>query len=351
MIRTRRFPFGGLGLACVASLASLLGAELFLRAIEYPFPGESTLTDDPLARFDVDLGWAYRPDLSKIGRAGDSQKWVKYFFDARGIRVGEPGHQTDTGAPSLLFIGGSFTMGQGVDYEESFVGRLDGLPGLGQQAVNLGVQAYGTDQALLSLERSLRDFRDVAAVVYTYIDAHDIRNSNYDRRLLIPTARFVGTKPLFALDGGRRPVLELRPRRYEDYAFSRLWSAYRIALPPPRSSELTRALVLEMQRVSNAQGARFVVVSWPWAFVDTVRSARSMASLCRRDPIFDGLGVDVIDTAAGAPQSWFRMKVSGDAHPNAKAHSRVSGLILRWLRDGKQRPREAVREGFRGGTR
>ena len=59
--------------------------------------------------------------------------------------------------------------------------------------VNLGVQAYGTDQALLRLKRYFDGF-NVAVVIYTYFSDHVKRNENRDRRLLVPAGKFMQCK-------------------------------------------------------------------------------------------------------------------------------------------------------------
>ena len=78
------------------------------------------------------------------------------------------------------------------------MGNFDTLEEVPYQVVNLGVQGYGSDQALLALKKHLPKF-NAKIVVYTFIENHILRNGNYDRRMLVPTARFLGTKPQFIL--------------------------------------------------------------------------------------------------------------------------------------------------------
>ena len=79
----------------------------------------------------------------------------------------------------MLFVGGSFTMGHGVQYEDTFVGQVEAMPQFPYQAVNLGVQGFGTDQSLLLLKRHFNKFNTIA-VVYTFIEDHIVRNANYE---------------------------------------------------------------------------------------------------------------------------------------------------------------------------
>ena len=68
-------------------------------------------------------------------------------------------------------------MGHDLSYEESFVGKFEALQEVPYQIVNLGVQGYGSDQALLTLKRYLPKFQ-TKVVVYTFIEDHILRNGN-----------------------------------------------------------------------------------------------------------------------------------------------------------------------------
>jgi len=128
----------------------------------------------------------------------------------------------------------------------------------------LGVEAYGTDQAWLRLQKYMYDFKTVA-VVYTMIPTHVNRNMNYDRRLLFPGIRMEGTKPLFGLRRDGSVYLKRSPVRLEDYSCMRLWAlVQRFWLrwgPQPRL-ELSGALINAMGQEVEAAGAAFIVVYW-----------------------------------------------------------------------------------------
>ena len=313
------------GIALSLSLgASALAAELALRALGLPFRVEKTPSEYALARFDPERGWTYVPDRSHVQRFGADAREISLHFDARGLRVPAPEATRDPGRPSLLLVGCSYAMGHGVSYQESLAGRLEAAPEFPLQVVNLGVQAYGTDQALLALRRGLDEF-DARAVVYPFICDHIARNSNADRRILRPTRRFLGTKPRFALDAEGRPYLDEPAHTYTAQWESRIWNLLQIRLAgwgPPPSLELTRALVREMKRETEAHGARLVVVQWEMS---------DPPPYCGEHPL-DGLDVDVIDASHGAPPDWRDWKIPGDGHPDARAHARVSALVREELR-------------------
>ena len=174
----------------IFSLAFILVEGVF-RLVGIPYKVTYIPDENSFARFDPELGWSYTPNTSTIHSADYIKKPV--HFEEHGIRVSNDDFKFNDAHPSILFIGGSFTMGHGLSYDESFVGKFEALQETPYQIVNLGVQGYGSDQTLLALKRYLPRFK-TKIVVYTFIEDHILRNGNYDRRLIIPTARFLGTK-------------------------------------------------------------------------------------------------------------------------------------------------------------
>lgn len=301
------------------AIAALM-AEGILRWAHIPYQQRLVPTENAIAEFDSALGWSYKPGISKKIRYGVNERWV--HIDGNRIRVPGPGHRLSRTQPSILFVGCSYTMGHGVSWEESFPGQFAALVGERLQVVNLGVQGYGTDQALLALERYLPSF-NAKVVVYTFLEDHIIRNGNRDRRMLCPECVFLGTKPQFEIGADGRPRLFKRPALYQDIVTSYLLDAIimrgggLLGQFPPRPLSLTRALIREMSDVSARQGARFVVVNWRW----------------REDGFtgIDDLEVPVIDTMQDAPAGWSAMLIPSDAHPDPTAHRHVALSILRYL--------------------
>ncbi len=189
---------------------TLAMVELGLRMAHYPFRGTWTPSETAMARYDAELGWAYVPGRRVTQRYGTDPRPVTATFDSLGIRVERADHVWRARDPSVLFIGDSFTMGHGVGADEAFPARVEAFLGKRIQAVNLGVEGYGTDQALLSLRRYIDRFQ-TRAVVYTFIADHVWRNDNYDRRVYYPDGNWPGSKPLFGLRGDGGVVLRKPP--------------------------------------------------------------------------------------------------------------------------------------------
>jgi hypothetical protein len=296
---------------------TLAMAELGLRLAHYPFRGTWTPSETAMARYDPELGWAYVPGRRVTQRYGTDPRLVSATFDSLGIRVERADHVWRARDPSVLFIGDSFTMGHGVGANEAFPARVEAFLGNRIQAVNLGVEGYGTDQALLSLQRYIDRFQ-TRAVVYTFIADHVWRNDNYDRRVYYPDGNWPGSKPLFGLRADSGVVLRKPAVPVAQLGGLHLVQAARVAWTrwgPRPDSRLTAALVREMDRYCKAKGVRLLVVYWSFA-----QGGTHLAML--RDT-----GAEVLDLTAGAPPDWGTWVIPGDYHPTPRAHDRAARLI------------------------
>ena len=322
--RQALFAAGTLLLAVVA-FAGL--AEIGLRLFQIPFRLGWTPAEYRISRFDPDLGWSYLPNLSTVERFGSAGRPVAIYTDATGNRVPAPDTRPNPAAPTALFVGCSYTFGHGLPFEETFVGRLASIPGLPLQVVNLGVQGYGTDQSLLSLEQVLPKF-NTKVVIYTFLLDHVKRNDNADRRFIFPKARFPGTKPRFAVgsDGALRQVS--RPLSYDQVPDCHLCDLVQLfwnRWGPEPSVGLTRALVKAMKDYVESKGAVFVLVLWT--------NPHRMPSDQLAEALFPGLHANVVDVGAGAPASFPQWMIPGETHPDARAHAFVAQRIAAKLQE------------------
>jgi hypothetical protein len=317
-----------------ASIASLLAivavlavSEIGLRLFHYPFRLGWTPMEYRISRFDPVLGWSYVPNLSTVQRFGSAGREVAIRFDEMGTRIAEHGTRLDPAKPTILFAGCSYTFGHGLPFEETFVGRLAAMPGFPLQAVNLGVQGYGTDQSLLSLRQALPRY-NTKVVVYTFLLDHVKRNDNADRRFIFPKARFPGTKPRFAVgrDGTLRQVSEAH--RYDDVLDCHvcdLWGLFWARFGPEPSMDLTRALVREMKEYVESKGATFVLVLWT--------NPHRLEAGRLSEALFPGTNLNVVDAGAGAPPAFAQWMIPGETHPDARAHAYVAEKIAGKLRE------------------
>jgi len=306
------------GLGVVAVALTLVGTEVTFRVLGIPFKVVALASETMLAQFDSTLGWVYIPNSSQTQEFGDELRPVPMHFDEIGARAASRDRALDDETPTIILVGGSFTMGHGVTYEETFAGQLEAMSDSAFQIVNLGVQAYGTDQALLRLQLHFHEF-NTKAVVYTFIDTHVTRNENYDRRILYPSGGFIGTKPRFALLPNGAVALDKQPIAYEDYKYWRILALIEVVRRrrgPPPTFDLTGALIQEMKRYVESNGAEFLTVHW---------------SRTDEDPILRDQDLNLIDTALEAPADWDEWVIPGDGHPSPRGHAFVGELIAERL--------------------
>jgi lysophospholipase L1-like esterase len=93
---------------------------------------------------------------------------MTYALNSKGMRGAEP----EAGRPKILFVGDSFTFGEGVRVEETFPARIEkalaGRTGVPPQSINAGVPGYGSRQEAERLPEFLADFKP-RAVVLVYV--------------------------------------------------------------------------------------------------------------------------------------------------------------------------------------
>jgi hypothetical protein len=311
MFPSRKHFFFALVAATMSLAVTLAALESACRLLDLPVRFRMARAEHVTAKFDSELGWAYLPNSSVVSSFGSDRRMIPSHFDELGTRVRAPGLKHDPGAPTVLLVGDSFTMGHGVVFEETFAGRLQARPDFPYQVVKRHFKRFNTK-----------------VVVYTFIEDHIARNSNYDRRVLQVGANVAGTKPLFGLGPNGTLYLRKVPYRFADYPTTpHLWSYLEIAwnrLGPRPSISLTLALVQEMRRFTEANGAVFLLVYW----------SGQGAKPTPRALLFDSMGLEILDTGADAPADWRNWIIPGDGHPDSRAHARVAQLLYQRLKEG-----------------
>jgi hypothetical protein len=273
----RRLAIAGLSLALFLVLAegvlSWLNAAIQARERSQRPPPEQAH-----ARHDAELGWTSIPgkvvrDLYGPGR--------DFSVNAQGIRATERySAAVPAGRCRSVFAGDSFTMGFGVGDADTYPAQLERLdPRL--QSVNLGMGAYGADQAFLRYRRDAAEIsHDVAVLAFI---AHDFRRMEVDF--------YMAPKPQLAREGDRLVVRNVPvPERDagEDAraaltaflqnldlakALARVASAI-VPAPTPQAAEgasaaqipiapVAEAMFEEMARLARERGARPLLVYLP----------------------------------------------------------------------------------------
>jgi hypothetical protein len=154
-----------------------------------------------VVRFDPELGWCNKPE------SGHGE----FRYDWAGARIGDGPlvHVKPAGVRRVVAVGCSMTHGEEVSATESWCARVDTLLS-GVEVANLGVAAYGLDQALLRLRR---DGWPLAPdeVWLGVLPQAALRVTTRFRPLLDHWSLDVAFKPRFVLDASGELVLVPNP--------------------------------------------------------------------------------------------------------------------------------------------
>jgi lysophospholipase L1-like esterase len=311
-----------ISLTLVSGLVSLLALEGALRI------GARLALRERGQIFHPELGWQPAPNLRKVGRYWGVREPA--WTNSRGWRDAETPFAKPPGVRRIVALGDSFTFGMSVDYGERFTEVLERtFPRT--EVINLGVNAYGTDQELRMLElEGLRYQPDV--VLLTAFLLNDLEDIRYERRFSFP-------RPHYEMEGGGlrlvRPEftwdVRVRTASYAGEIGLRLVDRF---LPRDRPAASLRdadtvllflALVQRMDGVAREHGARLLVLI-------AGRTPRPGD----RDRVLAGLaraGIPMLDLAevfARSPGPEARL-FTEDGHWSREGHRVVAAAVAREL--------------------
>ena len=166
----------------VAIIATVTGFEGYLYANRPYKQGRiEHVYDDKYFIYHPDLGYTLGANLIRPNATEylDNKLIYKvsYSTNEYGLRRSMSGDRAKGYFGCILFYGGSFTYGEGLNDEETLPWRVDVLTGRQHRVYNFGLHGYGPHQMLASLENghteSIVDCKDEPVVViYTAIIDH-----------------------------------------------------------------------------------------------------------------------------------------------------------------------------------
>jgi hypothetical protein len=160
------------------------------------------LVRDDISYFVVDdrLGWV--PGRSRRSKEG------LYSTSAEGVRSANAGvsYASRPPGPRIAIVGDSFTFGMEVPFESSWGAVLEGSLGANATVLNLGVDGYGVDQAVLRYERDARTWKPDVAIL-GFINHDLVRSLSVYPFLSFPEWGLPFTKPRYVLDKGELRLL------------------------------------------------------------------------------------------------------------------------------------------------
>ena len=276
----------------------------------------------------------YCPAAGRKSRAikyhGDELVYdVNYDIDRRGLRVSPPLQEQPT-CGGVLFFGGSFTFGEGVEDHQTMP-YLTGVKTNGRYTIdNFGFHGYGPHQMLAALEMGIVDEvvdESVSYVIYQGIPAHVARSAGrvkWDRH-----------GPMFILDSNGKPVYS---GHFDDeLAYSIRWlrkqlvksALYRWSISQLREST-TEEIALYIAIVAAARddvnrkfpNAEFHVLLWGY---QSEKSYDAIISGLRNANIHVHPINKILPEYKQEPEAY---EISPfDKHPNPHAHEQIAKYV------------------------
>ncbi|MFZ5784565.1 MAG: hypothetical protein ACOY4R_30590 [Pseudomonadota bacterium] len=287
------------------------------------------------------LGFRPLPDSSAVATATYGGELIyrrTYNFDSEAARVTPA---APAGADTYLFVGDSFTFGQGLADDETLASQFARSAGLKVRGVNLGVPGYGPNHLVRMIEAGLLDLyqpRPVKAVVTWIIPAQLARVTG--------EGSWLGTSPRYALEGGTlrytgtfneyrwtHPLAGLRYLLGQQFAFVDAIGRQQ------RQVEQVELFVALMQRLHEDVRAKFgvplyVVYSWPDETSGTGYAQQGIAQPMLIDVLARlrkaGMILVAVDQLTGK-YDVSQLLIPHDGHPNAFTNQLIAADLARRL--------------------
>ena len=305
---------------------SLIVIEIILRILGYT-PWHYDKSNNPsIYRFDNELGW-----ISKSGKFSMSvSKSNKDIFE---MTIENDSSRKIYGNPAenkILFLGGSFTQGWGVNDNETFTNNVQ-KDFKNYQIKNFGQGGYGSVQSYLLLKRLYDEGAKPKLVVYSFIDHHEYRNvarGEWLRLLLKYSNSGHETPPRvpFATVGKNNlinfhkpvayPMFPLRETlslvNFLEFNYAKITTKRRKKM----QKDVLRKLLLEMKKISDTTNSVFLFVNLK-------------SEISEHENFLINHRINYVDCNIKLSEDTL---LDGDYHPNVKAHVLYSRCITSYLK-------------------
>jgi len=274
---------------------------------------DETINAGKMYQDDPRLGYKITPNSKARHKLKDFD--VTYTIGPLGERVvPEPKNSKGT----ILFLGGSFTFGYGVENNEAFPYILGKKYWKDYRVLNRSANGWGTSHAYLVLSEMLKSKNPPSLVIYSMIP--DTISRNYLREEWFkqalggkrkhPYFEIIDNKPVFqgavGIDKAIKGSLEVRRKEIE----------------------ITAALINAMKKMSAARNVKFVLVllpqklPTPWAPVDW--PPKLIQEITRQNVL-------TLDLTEQKPLMKF---FENDVHPNPQGQAFIASQIGNSFVDG-----------------
>jgi len=241
-----------------------------------------------------------------------------------------------TPTPAIVFLGCSFTFGQGVNDTETLpyrVGASRNVPTL-----NLGGIGYGIHQVYkIFLDKFATANNTGRLFIYILIPDHVLRASGLYGWSPGPSFKLAGDSLVYA---GSLPIDKYRAARYASLfgAFSfikdmiiNIQNKQRAKQVPPDEYEKASLMIRKMDQYSRMTGGRFLVLFWDNISEEGDPNRYYRQLLAGKLETLRQAGINIISVSDILDTRAQKYYIPIDGHPNAMAYDTVAKYLVRHL--------------------
>ena len=304
--------------------------EIFLRFFGYKPWKSGEIQSHNIYREDKTKGWLSQQGDYEIVASKTYSKKSKISILEDGSRL--TGNINDN-EKKIIFIGGSFTQGWGVDDNETFSYLIQNQL-KDYKIKNFGQGGYSGLQSLLLLDEILKTNLNTVIVVYGFIEHHEYRNvarGSWLELLLKHSNTSHQSTPKIPYatinkDGNliiHKPIgylkLPLREHLSTMVFLEKSYMSLKTRKRKKIQKEVVKKIAFEMKKISNLNNSKFV-------FLNLNSDLSPYKDFLTKNNILHS------DCNLKLSEEYL---IPGDYHPNKKGHSYFSSCIMNYLKETK----------------
>ncbi len=292
-------------------------------------PWQYAESDNPIIyESDESLGWKAKEGSYLINLKSSPKSKMRISIGEKGNRLSGRANLNPKN-PSIIFIGGSFTQGWGINDQDTFASKIQDYY-KDFYVYNFAQAGYGGVQSLATLDQQIKQIKQTKLVVYGFIEHHEYRNvarsswlatlSKYSRRGYSENPKI----PYATIDENDNlkiypPISYLHlPLREKSAIITLIEKVYMKQISRKRKEfqkPVTKRIILEMSEISKKNDSEFLVVILDWSNNFSNNEYKNYLK---------SKNINYVDCKISLNEATL---VPGDYHPNGKGHSLYKDCI------------------------
>jgi len=313
---------------------SLLIIELLLQLTGFkPWEYEKTeINNQKIFKHDYELGWISKQGVYELTINDSKKSKIKFQIENRGNRyTGSYNLEKD----KIIFVGGSFTQGWGVNDHDTF-------PYLIQKKLNnfhiynFAQSGYGGLQSLILLAREINNLQSTKLIIYGFIEHHEQRNtarSDWLKILLKYSKRGyeqIPKVPYASIDSKNelvyhKPVsyikFPLRDKLASVVLLENFYMKQSTRHRKKNQKKVTKKIFIELNKIAKKNNSNFLIVNLNSSNADSQKEYKNFLT---------SHNINYVDCNLLLKKD---LMVPNDFHPNAQAHFLYNECISKFIKE------------------